>query len=74
MRLRPADHQEPGQALEEHLRHVHGAADEVRTKLPLDADCMFPTDLRNSDCVLLASPRGVPSIGGEGSVGVASPY
>lgn len=41
------------------MRHVHGAADEVRTTLPLDADCVFLTDLRNSDCVLLASPRGV---------------
>ena len=56
------------------MRHVHGAPDEVRTALPLDASHVLPTDLRNSDRVLLASLRGVPSIGGEGSVGVASPY
>lgn len=71
MRLHPADHPQPGQTLEEHLRHVDGAADEVRTEPPLSVGCgllgsVHPSGLNEGDCVLFGSQ----AIGRKGSVGV----
>lgn len=40
VRLHPADHPQPGPALEEHMRHVHGAAHEVSAELPLKKNWM----------------------------------
>lgn len=67
MRLHPADHQKPGQTLEEHLCHVNGAANEVRPGQPLN--------VRNvgghTQCILLVTSK---ALGREGSVGVTSAY